>query len=185
MASSAKKIQHLIIARLAHELSNPLGTLYNALEVLEDETDKKIQNQSLNLAKRSAQKIITRLKFYSLAYGDLPYWDPDLITDFLKDKSLDLKMIELPVDLEIALNIMAFFAEIAEPGAQIQCSAHKLSLSDFTLSDDPILDVLQGTQKDPLTPRGYQAFVTAAMVKDQHKNLRIETSQKNLTVTIL
>ena len=183
MASNAKKIRHLIIARLAHEFSNPLGTLYNALEVLE-EADIKTREQSINLAKRSAQKIVTRLKFYTLAYGGSPSWDMDLINNFLKDKNIRLSMTDTPNDLEIALNLLAFFAEIAAPEAHIKCTANQLSLSDFVLVDDPILDVLKGISHDTLTPRAYQAYVTAASVKDHNKKLHLETTHKTLTITI-
>ncbi len=59
----------MLCSLMCHDLVSPIGALVNGVEILEEEEDKKIQEQALGLLSHSAEEASRRLQFFRLAFG--------------------------------------------------------------------------------------------------------------------
>lgn len=59
----------MLCSLMCHDLVSPVGALANGVEILEEEDDKKIQEQALGLLSLSADEASCRLQFFRLAFG--------------------------------------------------------------------------------------------------------------------
>jgi histidine phosphotransferase ChpT len=59
----------MLCSLMCHDLVSPVGALVNGVEILEEEEDKKIQDQALGLLSHSAEEASHRLQFFRLAFG--------------------------------------------------------------------------------------------------------------------
>jgi histidine phosphotransferase ChpT len=59
----------MLCSLMCHDLVSPVGALVNGVEILEEEEDKKIQEQALGLLSHSAEEASFRLQFFRLAFG--------------------------------------------------------------------------------------------------------------------
>jgi histidine phosphotransferase ChpT len=60
----------LLCSRVCHDLISPTGAIVNGLEVLEErESDEETRKFALDLIKKSAKTVSTRLQFCRLAFG--------------------------------------------------------------------------------------------------------------------
>lgn len=59
----------LLCSRLCHDLVSPVGSLYNGVELLADETDPDMRARCLELLADSARQTANKLKFFRLAFG--------------------------------------------------------------------------------------------------------------------
>lgn len=63
------EVAAMLCSLMCHDLVSPVGALANGVEILEEEDDKKIQEQALDLLSHSAQEASRRLQFFRLAFG--------------------------------------------------------------------------------------------------------------------
>lgn len=59
----------LVSSRICHDIINPVGAIYNGLEMLEDEDDPKAFANALSVVRNITEQTSARLKFARLAYG--------------------------------------------------------------------------------------------------------------------
>src|SRR3546814_7235729 len=59
----------LLCARLCHDLISPVGSLYNGVELLADESDLEMRARCMELLADSARQTANKLKFFRLAFG--------------------------------------------------------------------------------------------------------------------
>ena len=59
----------LISSRICHDLTGPVGAVSNGVELLTEESDAAMQEQSLELLSFSARETSKRLQFYRLCFG--------------------------------------------------------------------------------------------------------------------
>lgn len=59
----------LLCSRLCHDLVSPVGSLYNGVELLADETDPDMRARCMELLADSARHTANKLKFFRLAFG--------------------------------------------------------------------------------------------------------------------
>ena len=59
----------MLCSLMCHDLASPVGALVNGVEILEEEEDKKIKDQALDLLSYSAEEASFRLQFFRLAFG--------------------------------------------------------------------------------------------------------------------
>ena len=59
----------LLCSRLCHDLISPVGSLYNGIELLVDETDPEMRAKVVDLLGESAKATAAKLKFFRLAFG--------------------------------------------------------------------------------------------------------------------
>lgn len=59
----------LLCSRLCHDLVSPVGSLYNGVELLADETDPDMRARCMELLADSARQTANKLKFFRLAFG--------------------------------------------------------------------------------------------------------------------
>lgn len=69
MTTSDFDFASLLCSRLCHDLVGPVGSLYNGVELLADETDPEMQRNCLELLADSAKQTANKLKFFRLAFG--------------------------------------------------------------------------------------------------------------------
>lgn len=59
----------LLCSRLCHDLISPVGSLYNGVELLADESDPEMRARCMELLADSARQTANKLKFFRLAFG--------------------------------------------------------------------------------------------------------------------
>src|SRR4051812_7221799 len=59
----------LLISKLCHDLSAPIGAVYNGVEFLEDVDSEDLQQQALNLILLNSKISINKLRFFRYVYG--------------------------------------------------------------------------------------------------------------------
>ncbi|MGB7405572.1 MAG: histidine phosphotransferase family protein [Pacificimonas sp.] len=59
----------LLCSRLCHDLVSPVGSLYNGVELLAEETDPDMRERCMDLLMDSAKQTANKLKFFRLAFG--------------------------------------------------------------------------------------------------------------------
>src|SRR3546814_16480095 len=59
----------LLLLRLVSYLISPLGSLYNGVELLADESDPEMRARCMELLADSARQTANKLKFFRLAFG--------------------------------------------------------------------------------------------------------------------
>ena len=66
---NAADFASLLCSRLCHDLVSPVGSLYNGVELLADETDPEMRQRCMELLASSAKQTANKLKFFRLAFG--------------------------------------------------------------------------------------------------------------------
>lgn len=65
-------LAELLIARMSHDISGPIGAVNNGIEFIVDE-DFGEQDEALDLLASSAKEAVARLQYYRYAYGIVSY----------------------------------------------------------------------------------------------------------------
>lgn len=66
---NAAEFASLLCSRLCHDLVSPVGSLYNGVELLAEETDPDMRARCMELLADSARQTANKLKFFRLAFG--------------------------------------------------------------------------------------------------------------------
>ncbi|MEM7617043.1 MAG: histidine phosphotransferase family protein [Pseudomonadota bacterium] len=88
-------ISELMISRLCHDISSPIGAVNNSIELI-NEGDSDITEQAEILLRDNASDAIARLNFYKVAYGLSTYDIKDIskireiVSDYFANDKLDL-----------------------------------------------------------------------------------------------
>ena len=59
----------LISSRICHDVISPVGAIANGLEMLEEEQDESMREQTMDLIRKSARQASAKLQFARLAFG--------------------------------------------------------------------------------------------------------------------
>lgn len=59
----------LVSSRICHDIINPVGAIFNGLEMLDEEDDPKARAYALHMIRNVTEQASARLKFARLAYG--------------------------------------------------------------------------------------------------------------------
>ena len=68
-ALSDLELTALISSRICHDVINPVGAIANGLEMLGEEQDEAMREQTMDLIRKSAYQASARLQFARLAFG--------------------------------------------------------------------------------------------------------------------
>ncbi len=68
MLEAKRELSELMIAKLIHDISGPVGAVSNGLEYLVGE-DGPIKEQAFALVRESSEQLMARVQFYRIAYG--------------------------------------------------------------------------------------------------------------------
>ncbi|MBL0318943.1 MAG: hypothetical protein IPP74_06615 [Alphaproteobacteria bacterium] len=68
MPEGKRELSELMIAKLIHDISGPVGAVSNGLEYLTGE-EGPIKEQAFALVKESSEQLMARVQFYRIAYG--------------------------------------------------------------------------------------------------------------------
>jgi len=59
----------LISSRICHDVISPVGAIANGLEMLDEEQDESVREQTMDLIRKSARQASAKLQFARLAFG--------------------------------------------------------------------------------------------------------------------
>ena len=59
----------LISSKICHDIINPVGAIYNGLEILDEEDDEEAKNYALDVIRNVTEQASARLQFARFAFG--------------------------------------------------------------------------------------------------------------------
>lgn len=59
----------LISSRICHDIINPVGAIYNGIEILDDDDDEQARSYALNVIRNVTEQASARLQFARFAFG--------------------------------------------------------------------------------------------------------------------
>ena len=59
----------LISSRICHDIINPVGAIFNGLEILDEEDDAQAKSYALNVIRNVTEQASARLEFARFAFG--------------------------------------------------------------------------------------------------------------------
>ena len=124
------RLAALLCSRLCHDVIGPIGAINNGLEILSDDNDATLREQTLDLIAFSAAEASTRVQFYRWAFGSAGSVAPTLdAAKRIMRAMVEAGKIELdwPDDgpemgmthLQLLLNIIVLASEALPRGGSI------------------------------------------------------------------
>jgi histidine phosphotransferase ChpT len=191
----------LLCSRLCHDLVSPVGSLYNGVELLADETDPDMRARCMELLADSARQTANKLKFFRLAFGaaggfgdaiDAREAHSALEGLFASDKRLtinwqvgDTTLSKGAVKMLLNLAMMAGDAllrggtllvasEVREDGTEVVVRAEGPRI----ILDAEVRSTLEaGTDLERLSPRGASAYLVSLLAEEAGTTLHISEEE--------
>ncbi|MBZ6378336.1 histidine phosphotransferase [Pacificimonas flava] len=194
----------LLCSRLCHDLVSPVGSLYNGVELLADETDPEMRRRCMELLADSARQTANKLKFFRLAFGAAGGFgssiDPReahsaLEGLFAEEKriSLDWQIGDHPLPkgaTKMLLNLAMIAGDALLRGGTLTV-ASEASGDLFEIAvraegprillDEEVRRTLEaGTSLTTLTPRAASAFLVALLADESGTKVHISEEENVL-----
>jgi len=191
----------LLCSRLCHDLVSPVGSLYNGVELLADETDPEMRRQCLELLADSARHTASKLKFFRLAFGAAGGFGAQIDTREAKTALEGLFGAEKRVTVEwlvsestlpksamkILLNLAMTAGDALLRGGRLNVAAELLSgeiqlavraEGPRLLLDPELKAALEGRmQLDQLNPRASAAFLARTLAEEAGAMLMVSEQE--------
>lgn len=195
------RVVELLASRLCHELVGPAGAVANGVEFLGELAPGEPNDDAMALVSKSADQIVSRLKFFRLAYGSAGRGSDDVpelrsVTHAFVESGntrLDWPLPPIVPDLgdgcgKLVLNMVILAHEALIRGGTLSVSVDDDMLTVTSTGDDAMLPgevvaALQGTaQTGMLTARAVQGEWTRLMSEQAGYSLEltIETGKVSL-----
>lgn len=129
------RLAALLVSRLCHDLTGPIGAVGNGVELLIDETDEAVRRQSFELVEMSANEANRRLAFFRLTMGaagglqsTIPLSEARRVAlDFFAGRKADLEWTEdqgsgtqlASAAVRLILNLLLLAAESLPRGGRV------------------------------------------------------------------
>ena len=191
----------LLCSRLCHDLVSPVGSLYNGVELLADETDPEMHRQCLELLADSARHTTNKLKFFRLAFGAAGGFGAQIDTRearsaleglFGAEKRVTVEWLvnepALPKSaMKILLNLAMTAGDALLRGGRLNVAA-ELQPGEIQLAvraegprlllDPELKAALEGrAQLDQLNPRASAAFLARTLVDEAGATLMVSEQE--------
>ncbi|RED53592.1 histidine phosphotransferase family protein [Aestuariispira insulae] len=207
------KVAELLSSRLCHELVGSAGAIGNGIELIQDSLedreglngtigpDDEMQLDALKLVEQSAQQVISRLKFYRMAYGFAGHQASNIAElrsiaqSFVGDGKVRLSWPLPPIvpdlrdgDGKLVLNLIAMAVEGLPRGGEIEVVMDETALILTLTGDDCNLhqDLQAATDiaapVDTLTARTVHGFWTALLADKAGRRIEIGAPSANRLV---
>ena len=102
----------LISSRICHDVISPVGAIANGLEMLAEEQDEAMREQTMALIRKSASQASAKLQFARLAFGAAGSAGAEID---LRDAELTSPVVEIS-----AIAIMGGIEIIVPPGVRVE-----------------------------------------------------------------
>ncbi|MBV7255179.1 histidine phosphotransferase [Pacificimonas sp. WHA3] len=201
---NAAEFASLLCSRLCHDLVSPVGSLYNGVELLADETDPDMRARCMEMLADSARQTANKLKFFRLAFGAAGGFGDNIDTReaqaaleglYASDKRVEVNWLmeghALPkgaVKMLLNLAMMAGDALLRGGTLQIASEAQGDRIEVAVRAEGPriLLDeslkaVLTGdSDVDNLTPRAAGAYLVHLLAQESGTAVQISETEGSL-----
>ncbi len=185
----------LMASRICHDAIGPVGSILNALEVLEEEDDPDVREFALETIYRNAQSASAKLQFARLAYGaagsagdQIPASEMEKVGGQIADTGKhtlqwDHNQDVLPKPIvKLALNMLAIALTAIPRGGRIEA---RITGDDQRMVIEMVCrgkgarvppeapTLLTGTINEPLDARTIQPYFTGLLARTQDMEVRI------------
>ena len=178
-----------IISRLCHELAGPIGVVSNGIE-LANEIGGDIASEAMSMANISAVDLVSRIKFYRIAYGIITINFKDftefynIANEFLYSKNTKL-LWAVPEDnvklsaaeYKLILNMIALvnMAIIKDGEIKVDIKNNNFNISalggDFASIKNLVTGIDENISSELLTPHNIHGYWTAHLARQVERNL--------------
>ncbi len=182
-------ITEMMISRLCHELAGPIGAVSNGIE-LANEIGGDIASEAMSMANISAVDLVSRIKFYRIAYGVITINFKDftefhnIANEFLNNKNTKL-LWAVPEDevklsaaeYKLILNMIAFanMAIIKDGEIKVDIKNNNFTVSVLGDGLSSIENLITAIDEDissgSLTPYNIHGYWTAHLARQVARNL--------------
>ncbi|MGB3723495.1 MAG: histidine phosphotransferase family protein [Pacificimonas sp.] len=194
----------LLCSRLCHDLVSPVGSLYNGVELLADETDPDMRARCMELLADSARQTANKLKFFRLAFGAAGGFGDNIDTReaqaaleglYGAERRVEVSWLvggqSLPkgaVKMLLNLAMIAGDALLRGGTLQVASEAHGDAIEVVVRAEGPRLlldrelkEVLQcDGDMESLTPRGASAYLVCLLAKEADAEVKIMEEEGSL-----
>jgi len=190
----------LISSRICHDLTGPVGAVSNGVELLAEESDPTMREQSLELLAFSAGETSRRLQFYRLCFGAAG--GPDAVTSlgeaqraaegFFEGRKQvlnwpvgPLEALRIPQSaIQLVLNLVLLAGESLPRGGQIDVElapdgsgiSIRASGRNATLREDDLAALSGQTNLESLDARTVQPWFSAAIARENGAAITVDNS---------
>ncbi len=190
----------MMISRFCHELAGPIGAVSNGLE-LANEFGGDMSDEAMSMAGISAFELVSRMKFYRIAYGFLTvsYNDftefYDITNDFINNDKVKLywninDMPKLSIEeYRLILNMIAFVkvAVIDDGNIYVDVKNNniiiKLSGDNLSYIKDLIEVIDVNIEIKKLSPSNIHGYWTACLARKIGRNLHYNKGENEIIIT--
>ena len=194
----------LLCSRLCHDLVSPVGSLYNGVELLADETDPEMRQRCMDLLADSARQTANKLKFFRLAFGaaggfgamvDTREAQAALEGLFSSERRIEIDWQvngqALPKGaIKMLLNLAMIAGDALLRGGTLQVASEerggKIEVAvraegPRLLLDEELKTVLRGDgSPDALTPRAASAYLVCLLAEEAGTTLQVSEDEGSL-----
>lgn len=191
----------LLCSRLCHDLVSPVGSLYNGVELLADETDPDMRASCMKLLADSARQTANKLKFFRLAFGAAGGFGEQIDTReahsaleglFATQRRVEVEWQvdggELPKGaVRMLLNLAMIAGDALLRGGTLvvasETQGDEIEVAiraegPRLILDDEIRRTLQaGTNLDAVTPRGASAYLVSLLAEEAGTKVNISEGE--------
>ncbi|MBT3702093.1 MAG: histidine phosphotransferase [Alphaproteobacteria bacterium] len=191
----------LISSRICHDLTGPVGAVSNGVELLGEESDLSMREQSLELLAFSAAETSRRLQFYRLCFGAAG--GPDAVTSlgeaqraaagFFEGRKQDLnwpvghmEALRIPQSVvQLVLNLILLAGEALPRGGQIEVElaadgtgiSIQASGRNAALREDDLAALSGQTKLESLDSRTVQPWFSASVAREIGAEISVDNSK--------
>ena len=199
----------LLCSRLCHDLVSPVGSLYNGVELLADETDPEMRARCMELLADSARQTANKLKFFRLAFGAAGGFGENVDTReaqaaleglFGSDRRVEVQWLiggsSLPKGaVKMLLNLAMIAGDALLRGGTLQVASETRpgggteiavrAEGPRLLLDEELRGVLKSGEAPPeLTPRAASGYLVCLLAKEAGAELQISETEGALVFGI-
>ncbi len=201
---NAAEFASLLCSRLCHDLVSPVGSLYNGVELLADETDPDMRARCMDLLADSARQTANKLKFFRLAFGAAGGFGDNIDTREAQAALEGLYSAERRIEVswqvggqslpkgavKMLLNLAMIAGDALLRGGTLQVASEEQGASievavraegPRLLLDQELKEVLQGGGDiDSLTPRAASAYLIRLLAEEAGAKIQVMESEGSL-----
>lgn len=203
---SAVELASLLCSRLCHDLVGPVGSLFNGVELLADESDPDMRARCMELLADSARQTANKLKFFRLAFGAAGGFGDQVDTReaqaaleglFGSDRRVAVEWLVGPQSLpksaiKVLLNLAMTAGDALLRGGRLHVAAEargrfvELAVraeGPRLLLDPELRAALEGrVELEKLSPRAAAAFLVNALLQEAGAELLVSEPDEGVLV---
>ena len=192
----------LISSRICHDVISPVGAIANGLEMLDEEQDESMREQTMDLIRKSARQASAKLQFARLAFGaagsagaEIDLRDAERVArDFVQGGKHTLSWQGPPVTLpknkvKLLLNLLALGVVALPRGGTVnveingegpEVAFRVLAQGEPARLSDQVVGLLAGANGMVLDAHSIQPYYAGRVAGAAGMTVRVETRDKEV-----